>query len=187
VAGRIRDEDIQRVRDAASVVDVVGAVVQLKNAGGGNLKGLCPFHDEKSPSFTVNPAKNVYHCFGCGAGGDVFKFVQEFDHLTFMETVERLAGQYSIELRYTEGGYTRTGERSERTRLIEAHKVAAEYFVDQLATAAAVKGREFLASRGPGRTRCAICAAGASPTARSWPGAWPPRAGAARWTASGTG
>ncbi|MBW8806676.1 MAG: DNA primase, partial [Catenulisporales bacterium] len=148
MAGRINDDDIERVRKAASIVDVVGAVVQLRNAGGGNLKGLCPFHDEKSPSFQVSPAKNFYHCFGCGVGGDVMKFVMEYDHLTFTEAVERLASQYRIELRYTEGGYTKQGERSERTRLIEAHKVAAEFFVDQLATPAAAKGREFLASRG---------------------------------------
>ncbi|NUP54053.1 MAG: DNA primase [Catenulispora sp.] len=148
MAGRINDDDIERVRKAASIVDIVGAVVQLRSAGGGNLKGLCPFHDEKSPSFQVSPAKNFYHCFGCGAGGDVIKFMIEYDHLTFTEAVERLASQYRIELRYTEGGYTKQGERSERTRLIEAHKVAAEFFVDQLATPAAAKAREFLAGRG---------------------------------------
>ncbi|MBS2535515.1 DNA primase [Catenulispora sp. NF23] len=148
MAGRINDDDIERVRRAASIVDVVGAVVQLANAGGGNLKGLCPFHDEKSPSFQVSPAKNFYHCFGCGVGGDVIKFVMEYDHLSFTDSIERLAGQYNIELRYTEGGYTKQGERSERTRLLEAHKVAAEYFVDQLATPAAVHARELLSSRG---------------------------------------
>ena len=148
MAGQIKDDDIERVRRAASIVDVVGAVVQLRNGGGGNLKGLCPFHDEKSPSFQVSPSKNFYHCFGCGVGGDVLKFVMEYDHLSFPEAVERLAGQYNIELRYTEGGYTNQGVRSERTRLIEAHKVAAEYFVDQLATPAAAKAREILSARG---------------------------------------
>jgi DNA primase len=148
VAGQIKDDDIERVRKAASIVDVVGAVVQLRNGGGGNLKGLCPFHDEKSPSFQVSPAKNFYHCFGCGVGGDVIKFVMEYDHLSFPEAVERLAGQYHIELRYTEGGYTKQGERSERTRLIEAHRAATEYFVDQLSTPAAVKAREILSARG---------------------------------------
>jgi DNA primase len=148
VAGQIKDDDIERVRKAASIVDVVGAVVQLRNGGGGNLKGLCPFHDEKSPSFQVSPSKNFYHCFGCGVGGDVLKFVMEYDHLSFPEAVERLAGQYNIELRYTEGGYTNQGVRSERTRLIEAHKAAAEYFVDQLATPAAAKAREILSARG---------------------------------------
>ncbi|MEY9859266.1 DNA primase [Catenulispora sp. GAS73] len=149
MAGRINDDDIERVRKAASIVDVVGAVVQLRNGGGGNLKGLCPFHDEKSPSFQVSPAKNFYHCFGCGVGGDVIKFMMEYDHLTFAEAVERLASQYNIELRYTEGGYTKQGEgRSERTRLIDAHKVATEYFVDQLSTPAAAKAREVLSARG---------------------------------------
>jgi DNA primase len=148
VAGRIRDEDVKRVRDAADIVDVVGSVVQLRGAGGGNLKGLCPFHDEKSPSFQVSPAKGFYHCFGCQEGGDVIDFVQKIDHRTFAEAVEQLAGQYNIELRYTEGGYTKTGERGERTRLLEAHKVAAAYFVEQLGTPGAAKGREFLDSRG---------------------------------------
>ncbi|MEY9930284.1 DNA primase [Catenulispora sp. GP43] len=148
MAGQIKDDDIERVRKAASIVDVVGAVVQLRNGGGGNLKGLCPFHDEKSPSFQVSPSKNFYHCFGCGVGGDVLKFVMEYDHLSFPEAVERLAGQYNIELRYTEGGYTNQGVRSERTRLIEAHRAAAEYFVDQLATPAAAKAREILSARG---------------------------------------
>jgi DNA primase len=148
VAGRINDDDIERVRKAASIVDVVGAVVQLRNGGGGNLKGLCPFHDEKSPSFQVSPSKNFYHCFGCGVGGDVIKFMMEYDHLSFAEAVERLAGQYNIELRYSEGGYTNQGVRSERTRLIEAHRVATEYFIDQLATPGAVKAREVLSARG---------------------------------------
>ena len=148
MAGRIRDEDIKSVRDAASIVDIVGAVVQLRNAGGGNLKGLCPFHDEKSPSFQVSPAKNLYHCFGCQEGGDVFKFVMLLDHLSFSEAVERLAGQCGIEVRYTEGGYTKNSDRSQRTRLLEANKAASEYFVEQLSQPAAVQGREFLDSRG---------------------------------------
>ncbi|MDT4985993.1 MAG: primase [Micromonosporaceae bacterium] len=70
LAGRIRDEDIAAVRERTSIVDVITEHVTLKPAGGGNLKGLCPFHDEKSPSFNVTPARGFYHCFGCGAGGD---------------------------------------------------------------------------------------------------------------------
>ncbi|HSA54015.1 MAG TPA: CHC2 zinc finger domain-containing protein, partial [Yinghuangia sp.] len=89
MAGRIRDEDVKRVREAARIEDVVGEHLQLRNAGGGNLKGLCPFHDEKSPSFNVSPAKGFYHCFGCQEGGDVLDFVQKVEHLTFSETVER--------------------------------------------------------------------------------------------------
>ncbi|MCF2528532.1 DNA primase [Yinghuangia soli] len=148
MAGRIRDEDVKRVREAARIEDVVGEHLQLRNAGGGNLKGLCPFHDEKSPSFNVSPAKGLYHCFGCQEGGDVLEFVMKVDHLTFSETVERLAAQYNIELRYEEGGYTPGRQQGQRTRLVEAHKVAAQYFVEQLGSAEAMVARQFLADRG---------------------------------------
>jgi len=87
VAGRIRDEDIALVREKSAIADVVGEHVQLRNAGGGNLKGLCPFHDEKSPSFNVTPARGMFHCFGCQAGGDVIKFVMDVEHLSFSDAV----------------------------------------------------------------------------------------------------
>ena len=104
MAGRIRDEDIALVRERTSIVDVISEQVTLKPAGGGNVKGLCPFHDEKSPSFNVSPARGVYYCFGCGAGGDALKFVMDVDHLTFAEAVERLAGRAGVQLRYVEAG-----------------------------------------------------------------------------------
>ena len=91
MAGRIRDEDVTYVREHTPIEDVVGDFVQLKGAGGGQKKGLCPFHDEKSPSFNVTPAKGYFHCFGCGVGGDVIAFLMKLEHLTFTETVERLA------------------------------------------------------------------------------------------------
>jgi DNA primase len=87
VAGRIREDDIAEVREKARIDDVISAYVTLRNAGGGNMKGLCPFHDEKSPSFNVTPARGLFHCFGCGVGGDVIKFVMEMDGLGFSETV----------------------------------------------------------------------------------------------------
>src|SRR5256884_9772168 len=93
MAGKIRDEDIGLVRERTSIVDVISEQVTLKPAGGGNLKGLCPFHDEKTPSFTVSSSRNVYFCHGCGAGGDAIRFVMETEHLSFVEAVERLAGQ----------------------------------------------------------------------------------------------
>ncbi|WP_436788399.1 DNA primase [Yinghuangia sp. YIM S10712] len=148
MAGRIRDEDVKRVREAARIEDVVGEHLQLRNAGGGNLKGLCPFHDEKSPSFNVSPAKGFYHCFGCQEGGDVLDFVQKVEHLTFSETVERLAAQYGIELRYEEGGYNPGRQQGRRTRLVEAHKAAAAFFAEQLGSAEAIAARQFLADRG---------------------------------------
>ncbi|MER5438550.1 DNA primase [Streptomyces sp. NPDC002790] len=148
MAGRINDEDVKAVRDAVPIDAVVSEYLQLRNAGGGNLKGLCPFHDEKSPSFQVSPSKGLFHCFGCQEGGDTITFVMKVDHLSFSEVVERLAGQAGITLRYEEGGYNPTHQRGERIRLVEAHKVAAQFYVDQLESPEAEIGRKFLAERG---------------------------------------
>jgi DNA primase len=148
VAGRINDDDVKAVRDAVPIDAVVSEYLQLRSAGGGNLKGLCPFHDEKSPSFQVSPSKGLFHCFGCQEGGDTIAFVMKIDHLSFSETVERLAAQAGITLRYEEGGYNPAGQRGERTRLVEAHKIAAEFYIEQLGGAEAEIGRKFLAERG---------------------------------------
>ncbi|WP_105971762.1 DNA primase [Streptomyces geranii] len=149
MAGRINDEDVKAVRDAVPIDAVVSEYLQLRNAGGGNLKGLCPFHDEKSPSFQVSPSKGLFHCFGCQEGGDTITFVMKVDHLSFSESVERLAAQAGITLRYEEGGYNPAGQRGERIRLVEAHKIAAQWYVEQLATTSeADTGRKFLAERG---------------------------------------
>ncbi|MGW2339896.1 DNA primase [Streptomyces sp. NPDC001661] len=148
MAGRINDEDVKAVRDAVPIDAVVSEYLQLRNAGGGNLKGLCPFHDEKSPSFQVSPSKGLFHCFGCQEGGDTITFVMKVDHLSFSEVVERLAGQAGITLRYEEGGYNPTHQRGERIRLVEAHKIAAQFYVDQLESPEAEIGRAFLAERG---------------------------------------
>ncbi|MFJ6082472.1 DNA primase [Streptomyces sp. NPDC092369] len=149
MAGRINDEDVKAVRDAVPIDAVVSEYLQLRNAGGGNLKGLCPFHDEKSPSFQVSPSKGLFHCFGCQEGGDTITFVMKVDHLSFSEAVERLAGQAGITLRYEEGGYNPSHQRGERIRLVEAHKIAADWYMEQLATSPeADAGRTFLAERG---------------------------------------
>ncbi|MGW0764427.1 DNA primase [Streptomyces sp. NPDC002676] len=149
MAGRINDEDVKAVRDAVPIDAVVSEYLQLRNAGGGNLKGLCPFHDEKSPSFQVSPSKGLFHCFGCQEGGDTITFVMKVDHLSFSEAVERLAAQAGITLRYEEGGYNPAHQRGERIRLVEAHKVAAQWYAEQLATSPeAETGRLFLAERG---------------------------------------
>ena len=148
MAGRIRPDDIARVRDAAGIAEVVGDHVTLRPAGGGSLKGLCPFHEERSPSFHVTPAKGLYHCFGCQVGGDVIDFLERIEHLTFQEAVEKLAARFGVELRYDE---TSTGARrpqGERTRLLEAHRVAAQFYAAQLQEAEAVVGRRFLDERG---------------------------------------
>jgi DNA primase len=148
---RVKDEDIALVRDRTSIADVISETVTLRSAGGGNLKGLCPFHDEKTPSFTVSPARNVYFCHGCGAGGDAIKFLMDADHLTFMESVERLAGKAGIQLRYDESGRSPSGPRQQpgqKQRLIAAHAAAADFYRGQLTTPGARKAREFLAQRG---------------------------------------
>jgi len=148
VAGRIRDEDVNLVKERADLAEIVGDHVTLRNAGGGNLKGLCPFHDEKSPSFSVRPSVGSFHCFGCGEGGDVISFVMKVDHLSFSEAIERLADRTGVQLRYEEGGVTPGRQQGQRARLVEAHRAAAEFFAEQLATPAAAVGRAFLAERG---------------------------------------
>lgn len=147
MAGLINDEDIAEVRARARIDDIVGAHVMLKRAGSGTLKGLCPFHDEKTPSFQVTPSRGFFHCFGCGEGGDVITFVQKIDNLSFVEAVEMLADKVGVQLRYTDGGGHRT-EPGLRTRILEANQAAAEFFERQLMTPAALAGRQFLDQRG---------------------------------------
>ncbi|MEE1738622.1 DNA primase [Streptomyces sp. BE147] len=163
MAGRINDDDVKAVRDAVPIDSVVSEYLQLRNAGGGNLKGLCPFHDEKSPSFQVSPSKGLFHCFGCQEGGDTLAFVMKIDHLTFSETVERLAAKAGITLRYEEGGYNPSHQRGERIRLIEAHKAAAQFYVEQLDSPEAEIGRKFLAARGFDQAAAAHFGVGYSP------------------------
>ena len=140
---------MQAVRERAHIEDVVGEHVTLKSAGVGSMKGLCPFHDEHSPSFHVRPQVGLWHCFGCGEGGDVISFVQKIDGLPFSDAVEYLAGRVGIQLRYEEGGAPRPGdEPGRRQRLLEAHRAAATYFAEQLATPGAATARAFLAERG---------------------------------------
>jgi DNA primase len=149
VAGRIREEDIATVREKARIDDVVSQYVTLRNAGGGSQKGLCPFHDEKSPSFNVNPSRGFFHCFGCGEGGDVITFLMKIDALTFGEAVERLAEKYGIQLRREEGDVREERPKGPpRRRLVEAHLAAQSYYAEQLASPDALAARQFLAERG---------------------------------------
>jgi len=148
VAGRISDTDRERVREANRIEQVVGEYVALRSAGGGNLKGLCPFHDEKTPSFQVSPARGYYHCFGCEQGGDVFAFIQGVEHLNFNEAVQRLADRSGIRLTMVEGGSSTRTERNTKPRLIAANKAAAKFYAEQLTTDVAATAREFLAERG---------------------------------------
>jgi DNA primase len=147
MAGRIKDEDVTYIRDHSPIDDVVADYVQLKNAGGGQKKGLCPFHDEKSPSFHVTPSKGYFHCFGCQVGGDVIAFIMKLEHLTFMETVERLADRIGYTLRYEAGGIN-TGPAINRSRLVAANTAASIFYQEQLQLPAAQHGRDFLTKRG---------------------------------------
>ena len=129
--GRIRDEDVALVRERTQIADVISEHVTLKGGGGRNLKGLCPFHDEKTPSFTVASDRNVYFCHGCGKGGDAINFVMEIDHLRFTEAVEKLAARAGIQLRYVEGGSAPVRQQQgQRQRLVAAHVAAAQFYAE---------------------------------------------------------
>lgn len=151
---RINDEDKQTLKDKAAIEDVVREHVTLRSAGVGALKGLCPFHDEKTPSFNVRPALGTFHCFGCEEGGDVIDFVMKIDHLTFSEAVERIADKIGFTLRYEETGGPGGGRADQppvgqRTRLMEAHRVAEEFYHEALLRSGeGRKGRDFLRDKG---------------------------------------
>ncbi|MDQ1395899.1 MAG: primase, partial [Acidimicrobiaceae bacterium] len=142
----IVDEDVARVRAATDFVGLAGEHVGLKKVGR-QWQGLCPFHAEKSPSFSINAELGVYHCFGCGAGGDVISFVRDLEHLTFVEAVERLAGRAGIALRYDDG--TDGRDRQRRNRLLEAMAKAVDWYHQRLLNASdAAPARGYLRSRG---------------------------------------
>ncbi|NYE20530.1 DNA primase [Microbacterium immunditiarum] len=146
MAGRIRQADVDEVKARTNIADIIGERVALKPAGVGSMKGLCPFHDERSPSFNVRPQAGFYHCFGCGESGDVYSFLRRMDHLSFTEAVERLAGRIGYTLHYEDGGAA--PETTGRARLYAANAAAAEFFRAQLMTPEAEAARSFLGSRG---------------------------------------
>ena len=169
MSGRIRDEDVQYIRERAPIDEVVGDYVQLKSAGGGQKKGLCPFHDEKSPSFHVTPSKGYFHCFGCQTGGDVIAFLMKIDHLSFTETIERLADRMGYTLRYEEYSGGEKAPVGNRSRLVAAHAEAAKFFQNLLNTSPdAAFGRELLTKRGFDRAACEAFGVGYAPN--SWDG-----------------
>jgi DNA primase len=164
MAGRIRESDIDAVRSRTDIAEIIGEQVVLKPAGVGTLKGLCPFHDERSPSFNVRRQVGRFHCFGCGEGGDVFTFLQKMDLVTFVEAVERLAARIGYTLTYEDGGPAK--DTANRVRLLEANRVAAEFFEGQLASAGAEPGRAFLKERGFDNAAAAHFGVGWAP--KSW-------------------
>ncbi len=146
MAGRIRRSDIDEVRQRVNIADVVGEYVTLKSAGVGSMKGLCPFHDERSPSFHVRPQAGFYHCFGCGEGGDIYTFLQKVDALSFTESVERLAQRVGYTLHYEDGQAADDGQK--RSRLLQVNKAAEEFFRKKIHEPEAQIGRDFLAEKG---------------------------------------
>jgi len=161
--GRIKEEDVTYIRERSPIDEVVADYVQLKSAGGGQKKGLCPFHDEKSPSFHVTPSKGFFHCFGCQTSGDVISFVMKMDHLSFTETIERLADRLGYQLRYEEGNFT-PAPAGNRSRLIAANALAAKFYQDQLNTSpTAAHARELMTKRGFDKGACETFGVGYAP------------------------
>ncbi len=163
MSGRIKEEDVTYIRERAPIDEVVADYVQLKSAGGGQKKGLCPFHDEKSPSFHVTPSKGFFHCFGCQTSGDVISFVMKMDHLSFTETIERLADRIGYQLRYEEGNFT-PAPAGNRSRLIAANALAAKFYQEQLNTSpTAAHARELMTKRGFDKSACETFGVGYAP------------------------
>ncbi|MBW3078000.1 DNA primase [Bifidobacterium simiiventris] len=163
MAGMIKKEDVEKVRAAADLYDIVSASVTLKASGTGTFVGLCPFHDEKTPSFNVRPALGVWHCFGCGLGGDVFKFVEQQENIDFREAVELLADKYHIELHYENGQSTDKPAGSKRARLLEANEEAQRFFVSQILTKEALPARKLLGGRNFSQADCERFGCGYAP------------------------
>ena len=139
---------VDQVRAAADIVKIVGDYVKLRKSGA-NYTGLCPFHQEKTPSFAVHPVKQIFHCFGCGKGGDVFKFVMEMDSLPFPEALRRVAEKVGVHLEERAGEETYDANTKLRASLIKLHEIAAKYFASQLgATTEGRMARAYLADRG---------------------------------------
>jgi DNA primase len=148
VAGRIPDRDIAAIRERIRIEDVVGDYVQLRRAGADSMKGLCPFHDEKSPSFHVRPNHGHFHCFGCGEGGDVYAFVQKVEHVSFVEAVELLADRVGYTVTYTGAAATNVQrDRGSRSRLLAANAAAQEFYAEALQSAEAAPARQYLLDR----------------------------------------
>lgn len=139
---------VDEVRAAADIVKIVGDYVKLRKSGA-NMKGLCPFHQEKTPSFMVHPGRQIFHCFGCGVGGDVFKFVMRIENLSFPEALRRVAEKVGVALRETVGDETYDANARERAALLKIHELAAKFYAQQLgATAEGRAARAYLADRG---------------------------------------
>jgi DNA primase len=160
--GRIVQDDLDALRERADMVDVIGGYMKLRKAGR-VFKGLCCFHQEKTASFTVDPAKQLYYCHGCGNGGDIFRFIQQTDGLTFNEAAQRLADRVGISLRYEGPGDNGGGIRSV---LLAANKQARSWFAAQLAGPPGAVGLRYLEGRGFNLDDARVWALGFAPPGR---------------------
>jgi DNA primase len=147
MAGRISDRDIAAIRERARIEEVVGDYVQLRRAGADSMKGLCPFHNEKSPSFHVRPNHGHFHCFGCGEGGDVYAFIQKIEHVSFVEAVELLADRIGHTISYSGPATSVQRDRGSRSRLVAANAAAAEFYAQELESDEAAPARQYLTER----------------------------------------
>ena len=143
----IPEDKLLEIKDAASIEEVVGQYVKLTQKGK-NLLGLCPFHADTNPSFTVAPEKGIFHCFGCGAGGNVFSFLMQYHRLSFPEAVQELARRYGIPLSLKDLGPEGAQQAKKRTKAYEANAAAAAFYAATLASSEGRPGREYLAKRG---------------------------------------
>jgi DNA primase len=145
---RIADDSVERVKQAVDIVEVINAHTDLKRQGA-RMVGLCPFHEERTPSFSVDPQEKLYHCFGCGVGGDVIKFVEEKDGLGFVEAVELLADRYGVELERDQEDPRAEARRARQRRLEQLLERTASYYANYLwESKEGAKAREYLAGRG---------------------------------------
>ena len=164
MAGRILKDDIDALRQQADIVAVIGDYTQLRRAGK-SFKGLCPFHTEKTPSFTCTPAGNFFHCFGCGASGDIYDFLQRVEGMDFPEAVETLARRTGFPLRYEQLSNRERRAIGERSRLVAVSHLARDHFVKRLLGEEGVAAREYLKGRGFGRSEADVFELGFAPEA----------------------
>ena len=149
MAGRIRDQDIEEVRRKAGLVEIASEYMQVRKAGSARFKALCPFHQEKTPSFSLEAGRGLYYCFGCNKGGDVISLVMELESLTFVEAVERLAAKVGVQLTYERVSPAERQAAGRKQRLIAAHRDAVAFYHDQLMSSADAKAaRDYLKARG---------------------------------------
>jgi DNA primase len=159
----IKDSSVQNVLEAANIVDVVSGYTSLRKRGV-TYSGLCPFHQEKTPSFTVSAEKGLYYCFGCGEGGDLVRFLERMENLSFAEAIEQLAERYGISVEYEEGAGADAGRKDRDARLLQVLDKAATFYQRFLwESETGQAARDYLGQRGLGREVCATFRVGLSP------------------------